>query len=166
MNLIRKIVLLSSIFALSLTSCDLEKRCYCLETSNDADFHEGKCYQASRNDIVESVYVINLPLNPEDDEENYKYDVVFNDSLRVYQFAMVGGLSGKKVISIMKINDHVLSIQFDHVIDNKEATYGYVKINRQAFKSLTERTKEAYLYAYISIGDVPSMVERPENIEK
>ena len=166
MKLIQKLILLSSIFALSLTSCDFEKKCYCLESSNDADYHEGKCYQASRSDIVESVFVINLPLNPEANEEDYRYDIAFSDSLRTYLFSMVGGLSGKKIISVMKINDHVLSIQFDNLLDNSEATFGYVRINRQAFKAYTERAKESYLYAYIAIGDSPSMVDRPENVEQ
>ena len=66
----------------------------------------------------------------------------------------------------MKINDHVLSIQFDNLLDNSEATFGYVRINRQAFKAYTERAKESYLYAYIDICDSPSMVDRPENFEQ
>ena len=166
MKRLRKLALLFSVFAISLASCDFEKKCYCLESSNDADYHEGKCYQASRNDIVESVFVINLPLNPDANEEDYKYDVSFKDSLRVYMFSLVGGLSGKTVISVMKINEHILSIQFDNTVNDIEATHGYVRINRQAFTAHSERAKESYLYAYLAIGDSPSMVDRPADIEK
>ncbi len=166
MRLIKRIVLLSSVFILSLAACDFEKKCYCLETSNDSEYHEGKCYQASRSDIIESVYVINLPINPEANEEDYKYDISFNDSLRVYQFSMVGGLSGKKIISVMKLNDQTLSIKFDYSLNNDEATSGYVRIGRQAFKALSDRAKDSYLYAYIAIGDSPALIDKPADITK
>lgn len=162
MNILKKIALLSSVTLLSLMACDFEKKCYCLETSNDADYHAGMCYQATNKDIVEVVYLINPPLNPDKGEdEEYKYDIIWNDSVKISDITFTDGLEGKKLVSAFKIGANVLKLQIEHSLNNPEATSGYIKVSRYAFKALTERVKEAYLYAYVAIGATADLVNKP-----
>lgn len=146
--------------AVSLTACDFEKRCECLQTSDDLEFAEDMCYQASPNDIVESVFISNPPINPDDPASEYKYDISWYDIIHLDYFKFVDGLSGKHVISIFKVNDQILKITFDGDLLNNDATFGYIRISPSAFRGLTDRAIDAFLYAYIAIGDTTHFVRK------
>ena len=75
MKLLQKTLLLLSIGGLTLTACDFEKRCFCLETSKEENYTEGVCMQLSRKDIVEVAYVYCLASNPEASLGERKYEV-------------------------------------------------------------------------------------------
>lgn len=159
MKVLKRIFSLALV-ACSLTACNLEKRCECLNTSDDLEFVEGMCYQASRNNIVESVYISNPPINPEAPESEYKYDLIWNNIIVLDYFNFVDGLSGKHVNSIFKVNDQILKITFDGALNDEEATGGYLRVSPSAFRGLTERAIDAFLYAYIAIGDDSHFVKR------
>ena len=65
------------------------------------------------------------------------------------------------LVSAFKIGANVLKLQIEHSLNNPEATSGYIKVSRYAFKALTERVKEAYLYAYVAIGATADLVNKP-----
>ena len=74
MKNVKKLSVLLSIIPMLLTSCSNEKRDRFLETCDTPDYVADKCYQASYKDILESIHLIALPLNPDKDEkEEYKY---------------------------------------------------------------------------------------------
>lgn len=163
MKFMKKAFLLFATLGLSICSCSLEKRCECLETSDSLTYNEGMCYQASRSNVVESVFVMNRPLNPEDAPENYKYDISWNDTIRIDNFSMVDGLSGKHIMTILKMNDHILKITFDGAVSDTNATYGYIRILPNAFKAYSDRATDSVLYAYISIGNGKCLAEKPNS---
>ena len=149
--------------ALIFTSCEdlINKRGYCLETSDTFEYVSNKCYQASYRDVLESIYVFNLPLNPEDEEGNYKYDLRWNDKIKIEYFSCVEGLKGKVVKSILKLSDNLMKINIGGASIDKEATFGYIKINPNAYKAYTDRVKDTFLYAYVAIGYTNGLVEKP-----
>ena len=156
-----KIATLGSVLLLALTGCQTELKAYCLETSDTFEYYEGRCYQACANDIVETVFVHNLPINPEADPEQYKYDLTWNTTINTDHFTFAGGLVGKRVIEVFRWSDTVLKINFDgHVVD-QEAQFGYIKISPSAFKAHTSRVRGAYLYAYCAIGPTVDLVKKP-----
>ena len=166
MKLGRSLSLLACVCSFALSACDFEKRCYCLETGNDLDYVQDMCYQANRSDIVEQVYLYNLPINPEADPKEYKYDISWKKDQRVDYFSFTGGLTGKRVLMVFRISDTILKVSFDSALANNEATSGYLKVNPAAFKGLTERATDAFLYAYIAIGDTSGLVNKPSDEQK
>ena len=165
-NVIKLSVLLATI-PLMLTSCEelKEKQFRRLETSNGITIIQDQCYQASRNDIVESVFLINPPTNPDKaEDEEYTYDIIWNDQVNLAHFSFLGGLKGKQVLSVLKLGDNVIKVNIDHAVEDQEATYGYIKINHYAFKAVSPEAKEAYLYAYVAIGDSSAMIKKPAEL--
>ena len=158
-----KIAILSSVFLFSLTGCQGEdiKEARFLETSDTFEYYEGKCYQASRNDIVETAFIFNLPLNPEDDPSEYKYDLTWNKVVNTDHFTFTGGLEGKRVIEVFRWSDSIIKINYDGRSVDKEATSGYIKISPSAFKAHTKRAQSTYLYAYVAVGDEVGLVDKP-----
>ena len=157
----KKAFLLSTIIAMSLCSCSLEKRCECLETSNGLTYTEGMCYQASRSNVVESIYLINPPVNPEESPENYKYDITWSEIVVSDNFSFVDGLSGEHVMTILRISDVTIKITFDGVPTDPNATHGYIRILPNAFTGHTDRAIDSVIYAYIAIGDTSGLVAKP-----
>ena len=161
MKMVKKAFLLLATAGLILCSCNLEKRCECLETSDYLTYYEGRCYQASRSKVVESVYIMNRPINPDDSPENYQYDITWSEIVRVDNFSFVDGLSGKHVMSVLRISDVTLKVTFDGAPADAEATYGYMRILPSAFTGHTERAIDSVLYAYIALGDASGLVAKP-----
>lgn len=161
MRQLNKLALLTTIFSLSLVSCSNKSRCECFETSDTPDYVEGMCYQVSRKNVIETVYLINLPLNPEDDEKNYRYDFEWKDDMRVEYISLEEGLQGKRIISFLKLTKHSMRVTIDSTLADPNATYGYIKISHLAFTPLSERAQNANLYAYVSIGDERGLVNKP-----
>lgn len=161
MKNLRKIAILSTVFLFSLVGCSFETKAYCLETSDTFEYYEGKCFQANRNDVVDTVFVMNMPSNPEADPEDYKYDVRWNDVVNTKHFSFTGGLEGKRIIEVFKWSDTVLKINFDGRSADKEATSGYIRISSYAYKSLSKETKGATLYAYVQIGETSGLADKP-----
>ena len=149
--------------ALILTSCEdlISKRAYCLETSDTFEYVSNMCFQSSYRDVLESIYVFNLPTNPEADEEDYKYDLRWNDKIKIEFFSCVGGLKGKAVKSILKLSDNLIKVNIGGAAKDPEATSGYIKINPNAFKAYTDRVKDAFVYAYVAVGPSSGLVEKP-----
>ena len=167
-NVIKLSILLASI-PLMLTACEdfKEKKAYCLETSDGISVVDGKCYQASRHDILESVFVINPAHNPEEEnEEKREYDIVWSDQINTDYFSCIDGLKGKQIISILKLGPNILKVNIDGNIEDQEATFGYIKINRYAYKALNKEIKDAYLYAYVALGTTSSMVDKPSEVQE
>ena len=169
MKNVLKFSLLLAAIPLMLTACEEFKEKQFrerIETSSGIEYVAGQCYQASKNDIVESVFIINAPTNPNKKEnEEYIYDIIWNDQINLSYFSFTGGLKGKQVLSILKLGDNVIKVNIDHSIEDQEATFGYIKISHYAFKAINPDAKEAYLYAYVAIGDSSSMVAKPVDPE-
>ena len=169
MNKPLKLLLLLAVVPFALTSCEefKEKQSYCLETSDTFEYKEGLCYQVSRKDILESVFVIAPPTNPDKAEnEKYTYPITWKDEIHTEYFSFVRGLEGKKVISILKLGDNVLKVNIEGAINKeKPSYYGFIKIHFRAFKSYTPETKEAYLYAFVTVGPSSDVVRKPANVE-
>ena len=163
MKSLRKIALLSSVFILSLTSCDLVKKSYCLASSNDDKFHDGMCHQVSRSEIVESFYIINPPSNPEADPEDYIYDITWVELVKNTSIKLTGGLDGKRLDRVFRISDHVIRLDVYGKTNDQDATFGYVRISNSAFTAHTNETKNATLLAYVAIGDSSQLVNKPSD---
>ena len=159
MKVLNKVALLTSVFLLTLSSCVGEKKAYVLETSDHIDYVEGTCFQASREDIVDTVFLINLP--SKDKDGNDVYDIEWNQSLVKSYFTFTTGLIGKKVIDVFTVENNVLKINFDGRLENPDAREGCIKVSPHAFKAKNEKTRDAYLYAYIVIGDKSGFVDKP-----
>ena len=161
-NFIKVSLLIASI-PLVLTSCEtLEKKCYCLETSTTIEYVENMCYQASRNDVLETIYVINLPLNPEAKASEYQYDVAFASDIKNASLTLTDGLEGKVIDSVFTLGDNMLKVNIKGIATNQEATYGYIKVSNRAFTANTDRVKDAYLYAYVALSDNgSSLADKP-----
>ena len=154
MKNISKALLLFASIPLLLASCGKsERKAYFLETSNTFEYVDGMCYQAYRSDIVETIYVINLPINPEANPSEYQYDVTFIDDVKNIYVTLTDGLEGKKVNSVFKIADNILKININKICQNEEATWGYIKINKRAFTAHTKRADDVNICAYVAIGD-------------
>lgn len=161
MKILKKSVLLLGAALLSLCSCSLEKRCECLETSDSLEYTSGMCYQASRINVVESVFLINNPVNPDDGPENYQYDITWSEIVVLDNFSCVEGLKGKHIMSILRLSSHVIKVTFDGAVSDKSATYGYIRILPNAFTGHTERAIDSVIYAYVAIGDSSGLVQKP-----
>ena len=162
MKNISKIAILLSFSLVSLTACKNELSAYnCLETSDTYEYYEGKCYQASRNDVVETVFVHALPINPEADPQEYTHDLTWNISINTENFTFAGGLVGKRIIEVFRWSDTILKINFDGRSSDQKAASGYIKIGPSAFEAHTSRVRGAYLYAYCAIGDEVNLVNKP-----
>ena len=152
-----KIALLSSVIALSLTACGRERRCYCLETSDSTTFVEGKCYQVDgTRDIVETIFIS----NPNGQ------DIEFNEYINETHVTFTDGLKGKLVQNAMRMSSSSIKLSIYGKIQDPEATFGYIKIRYTNFKALSERAREAYLYAYVAIGSSSGLADKPADIEK
>lgn len=160
MKQIKKIAALSTIFLLSLVSCASEIKSYCLETSDTFESYEGKCYQASRSNVVDTVFLINTPNNPEAEDGQYKYDLVWNKVVNTDHFTFTGGLEGKTIIEAFRVDDYIIKINFDGKSVNDEVD-GYIKVSPLAFASKSKETKGAHLYAYIKVGEFSGLVDKP-----
>ena len=161
MKVMKKAFLLFGTALLSLCSCSLEKRCECLESSDSLTYHEGQCYQVNRANVVESLFLINNPINPEEEPERYKYDITWSETVRLENFSCVDGLSGKHIMSIFRINDRIIKVTVDGVVTDKEATSGYIRILPTAFTAHTERATDSVIYAYVAIGDNSALIVKP-----
>ena len=159
MNMLKKSLLLFAIAGLSVCSCELEKRCECLETSNSLTYVEGMRYQLSRSNIVESFFVINNPINPED-PDNPKYDIVWNEIVRIDNFSCVDGLAGKHILTIFRLSDNIIKVTVDGSTTKEDATFGYIRILPNAFKANTERATDSVLYAEVAVGDSSGLVNK------
>ena len=162
-NVFRLSLLLCSI-PLMLTSCEVlqEKKAYCVETYDSPDYKSGMCYQVSASDISETVFIVNLPLNPDDESKEFKYDLEWKSNIPLDCFSFTEGLVGKKVDAILTIGQNILRLNINGRIDNQEATSGYIKIKPSAFKAKTQRVRDAYVYAYFAIGASSDVVIKPD----
>ena len=160
---LRKITLFLGLIPLLLTSCeDLKKKAYCLETFNTPDYVDGMCYQASTEDVLESIHLINLPINPESSKNEWKYDLEWKNNISIKSFTFTDGLVGKKIQSVLTLSPNVVRLIVKGRVEDPEATFGYIKVDSYAFKARTERVKDAYIYAYVAIGQTPDVVVKPE----
>ena len=151
MKSLTKSALLSGVMILSLTGCSYEKTCYCLETGDVLTYEEGKCYQVTRSDVVETFFVY----NPDGK------DVAFVEAVDASQISFTDGLAGKRIESVMRMSDSSFKITIYGQINDPEATFGYIKVRYTNFKALSERAKDAYLFAYVAIGDQSGLVDKP-----
>ena len=165
MKLVKSTLLLLSLSSLLLTACDYEKRSFCLESYNKADYVSGYCMQISRKDINESAYIFSLPTNPDDPDENYQYDIAWSSSLLTKYFTFVGGLKGKKIDAVTYVNplakNKTLRLNIHGECSDWDYTSGYLKISREAFKANVESTRDAFLYVYFAVGDHSGAVLKP-----
>ena len=76
------------------------------------------------------------------------------------------GLKGKLVQNAMKMSSSSIKLSIYGKIQDPEATFGYIKIRYTNFKALSERAREAYLYAYVAIGSSSGLADKPADIEK
>ena len=137
-----KIALLSGVMALSLTACSTERKCYCLETSDSTTFVDGKCFQVDgTRDIVETIFITN-PNGA---------DVEFNTIINESHITFTDGLKGKRVQNAMRLNTYSIKVSI---------------FGNSNFKALSERAREAYLYAYVAIGDSTGLADKPADIAK
>ena len=151
-----KIALFTSVIAFSLSACGEEKRCYCLETSDTVTYVEGKCFQIDgTKDIVETIFLT----NPNGE------DVEFNNIIDESQITFTDGLKGKRVQNAMMMSSSCIKVSIFGKIQDPKATFGYIRIRYTNFKALSERAKEAYLYAYVAIGDSTSMIDKPADAQ-
>ena len=161
----KKSLLILTLSFLPLVSCNMETRCFCLETSSKADYTAGSCMQVSRRDITSTAYVFCLPNNPEADPTEYTYDITWSTILSPSYFSFVDGLDGKKVDSAVLLNNNVLKIDLHGLCRDQEATHGYLKISSLAFESHTEDSRGASLYAFFAIGDSNFDVAKPTDVK-
>ena len=155
MKSLNKIALLSNVVLLALSACSFERRVYCVETSDGLEIAQGKCYQASKQDVVDTIFII----NPQD--ENGNYDLVWNDSINTANYSFTDGLKGKKVIDLLKISDNTIKINIDGRVENQDATFGYIRITHNAFKAVSNSAIGASIYAYVALGEKSGMTDKP-----
>ena len=152
MKCLNKAALLFASLGLLLTSCVQEPSCYCLETSDTVTYVEGKCFQSDgTKDIVETIFLT----NPNGE------DVEFNNIIDESQITFTDGLKGKRVQNAMMMSSSCIKVSIFGKIQDPNATFGYIRIRYTNFKALSERAKEAYLYAYVAIGDSTGMTDKP-----
>ena len=150
-------LLLLTLASLLLVSCDTEKRAFCLDTSSTIDYVEGKCAVVSSKDINQSIYVYCNQKN----EKGDNFVMTWSDILSPAYFSFTGGLEGKKVDAAVFVSNNTLKVDFHGLCKDQEATSGYLKVQAIAFKSHTEETKDANLYAYLVIGSKLGDVDKP-----
>ena len=161
-KLIRVSLLLASV-PFALTACtDVGDRRVCLDTSNTIDLVQNKCYQMSFKQCVETLYLIAPPNNPEAPASEYTYDINWKDEQKNSYFDFMDGLEGKAMISILKVSNTVLKLNIKGSCKDVTAKYGYIKVFRYAYTSLTDEIKDIPIYAYVAIGEQPSqLVDKP-----
>ena len=161
-NIVKASLLLAAI-PLALSACsDLGDRLVILETSNTIEYVQGKCFQLSYKQCVETLYIFSVPNNPEADPSEYTYDFTWKDEQKNSYFDFIDGLSGKSLISILKVSNYCLKLNVKGSCDDVTATYGYIKVFRYAYDSLSEKVKDIPIYAYVAIGEQASqMVDKP-----
>ena len=161
-KLIKVSFLLASI-PFALTACtDVGDLYVCLETSNTIDLVENKCYQVCYKQCVETLYLITPPNNPEAPASEYTYDISWKDEQKNAYFNFMDGLEGKELISILKISNTVLKLNIKGSCKDVTAKYGYIKVFRYAYTSLTNNIKDIPIYAYVAIGEEASqLVDKP-----
>lgn len=167
MKRVKALSLLITMTSLLLTSCDLERRAFCLETFLNVDYLNGYCMKLSNKDIVETAYVFCLPDNPEDSEENYQYAIKWSKLSPDY-FTFVRGLEGKKVTSVTAVNlnspNRTIKLSVTGSCLNAKSASGYLKISSEAFIANNEKTKNASLYAYFAVGEYEGTAPKPSDI--
>lgn len=163
MKKLLKVSLLFASIPLALSSCtDIGDRIICVETSNTTDYVENMCCQISYKQVVDTVYLITPPLNPEAALSEQTFDFIWKDELKNAYFDFVDGLKGKQLISVLKISNNILKLNIKGSCDDPLATYGYVKIFRHAYISQTNKIKNENIYAYVSVGEQGSiLVDKP-----
>ena len=153
-----------------------EYKAFCLETSDTAQYVDGKCYQISKEneikkydeqgnvigteDKVEKFYLINKPINPEASENEWQYDIKWKENLSVSDFTFVEGLGGKIISKLERVSDNVVYLEIFKALTDKNETSGYVRVKETAFDALTETAKDKRLYAYVSIGEESGMINK------
>ena len=164
MKLVKKASLLLSLLPILLTSCDFEKRYFCLDTYYSPDYLIGYCMEVDYRDINETAYIFCLPNNPEADESAYEYEITWNNVLNPNWFSFVDGLAGKKVDNVKKLGNNSVKIDFHGLVHDTKATHGYLKVLSQAFESHSVQSENATLYAYFSIGEYERVTAKPVDI--
>lgn len=160
----KKLSVLLGILPVMLTSCqEFEKKAFYVETSDSPEYSFGQYYQAGRKNSVESIYLIAQPLNPDKaDNESYKYPLTWKYPTNTEFFTLTDGLKEKRIDGVLKITDNVVMVNIVGSVSNSETNFGYIKVHFRAFTSHSTDTREAYLYAYVGLGDEPLMVDKEE----
>lgn len=164
MKSLLKTALLFACIPLSLSACKdkVDNALVCIETSNVIDYVEGKCFQSTYKNVLETLYLITLPNNPEANPEDYTYDFTWNYELKNSYFDFIEGLEGKTLISILRLGDNVLKLNINSACDSPNSTYGYIKVFRYAFTPNVKKLENTSLYAYVAIGEESArMVDKP-----
>ncbi|HHT66955.1 MAG TPA: hypothetical protein GX010_01830 [Erysipelotrichaceae bacterium] len=161
MNKLKKYLLLLTIPPLLLSSCGKTDFNACLETSNSLELMENYCYQVSREDVVDSFYLISKPIDSSDGEQSTQYDIEWNTQQNISYFMVAGGLEGKKITTIFRSNKNSLRINLTHFVRDKKATFGYIKVNPLAFTIKNSKVRNISIYVYVAIGEQSMMVEKP-----
>ena len=158
-----KLAFLLGTALLSLTACSEGPSLYCLETSDTYEYQEGMCYQVSRGNNIDFFYLINLP--SEDENGNEVYDFTWNTRLKPSYFKLTGGLAGKTVSTVSRYNSHIMKVKVKGTCDDVDATYGIVKVKKDAYTALSKRIKDmSYITAYVSIGQEQGLTNKPADI--
>ena len=164
MKPVKKSLLLLPIASLLLTSCSMEQRLFCLDTYNNLTYQAGYCMELSRKDVKEVFYVYCLPNNPEASASEYQYELTWNKKLNLSYFSFVNGLEGKKIDSVVGLENNTLIINVHGLVSDQEATHGYLKINPEAFTTTDNSKSHSYAYAYFSIGNNSGVSLKPEDV--
>ena len=157
MKTIKKSLLLITLSSLLLTACDVEKRSFCLDSSSTIDYVSGKCAVVSNKDINQTIYIYCNQKNDKGDN----YVMTWSDILSTAYFAFTGGLDGKKVDSAVFVANNTLKVAFHGLCKDETATSGYLQVRSIAFKSHSDETKDATLYAYVAIGEKLGDIDKP-----
>ena len=159
-----KLTLLLGTVALSLTACSEGPSLLCLETSDSNQYHEGMCYQISRGDSIDSLYLINLSFT-EEGSDMETYDITWNTKLKPAYFTLSASLKGKTVTTVSRYNSRIMKVNIKGTCEDPTATYGYVKVRSDAFTAVSKRAKGAYyIYGYVSIGNEQGLATKPADI--
>ena len=163
MKVLLKASLLLASIPLVLSSCtNLDNRIVYLETSNTVNYVEGKCFQATYKNVVETIYLMALPNNPEADPTEYTYDITWNMELKNSYFDFQDGLKGKSLISVLRLGDGLLKLNIAGMCESPNSKYGYIKVFRYAFTANTKKLQDTSIFAYVAIGEQSSlMVDKP-----
>ena len=162
MKNLKKLALLFGVGLMSLTACANEKRFYYLETSDSSEYQEGECYQVSKNDVIDAIYLISVPSGEVDKNGEPISDIVWNREFRLSYFYLTDGLKGKSIISIKRHTDYALKINIDCAVNDVTSTFGYVKVSHYAFTTKSQRAKGvSSLYAYVAIGSESGRTNKP-----
>ena len=165
MKKLNKLTLLIGVGLMSITACSRDNRFYLVETSDSPEYQNGECYQVSKNDIVDAVYLISMPSDEVNKDGEPIYDITWNTNLRLSYVSLKEGLQGKSVYSIKRHTAYVLKVTLKGAVTNPEATFGYIKVSSYAYTAQSSRAKETTsVYAYVAIGDEPGRATKPANV--